>query len=70
MRPLPAEMPSLDRLQALHGADGLEVVAVSVDREGAGIVSAYYRKSSIRNLKLYVDSDQATLSPSAPTAFP
>ena len=37
--PCRAEMPSLDRLQALHGADGLDVIAVSVDREGAGIVA-------------------------------
>ena len=68
--PCRSEMPSLDRLQALHGADGLDVIAVSVDREGAGVVSAYYRKSGIRNLKLYVDSDQATLSAFRPNGIP
>lgn len=68
--PCRSEMPSLDRLQALHGADGLDVIAVSVDREGAGVVSAYYRKSGIRNLKLYVDSDQATLSAFRPSGIP
>ncbi len=68
--PCRSEMPSLDRLQALHGADGLDVIAVSVDREGAGIVSAYYRKSGIRNLKLYVDSDRATQSAFNPDGIP
>ena len=66
--PCRAEMPSLDRLQALHGADGLDVIAVSVDREGAGVVRAYYQKSGIRNLKLYVDSDRATFSAFRPDA--
>jgi thiol-disulfide isomerase/thioredoxin len=68
--PCRAEMPSLDRLQALHGADGLEVIAVSVDREGAGRVRAYYQKSGIRSLKLYVDSDQATLAAFRPDGIP
>jgi thiol-disulfide isomerase/thioredoxin len=68
--PCRAEMPSLDRLQALHGADGLDVIAVSVDREGAGVVRAYYQKSGIRNLKLYVDSDRATLSAFRPDGIP
>lgn len=68
--PCRAEMPSLDRLQALHGADGLDVIAVSVDREGAAIVREYYQKSGIRNLKLYVDSDRATMSAFRPDGIP
>jgi thiol-disulfide isomerase/thioredoxin len=68
--PCRAEMPSLDRLQAQHGAAGLDVVAVSVDREGARAVSAYFRKSGIRNLKLYVDSNQATLAAFRPSGIP
>lgn len=68
--PCRAEMPSLDRLQALHGADGLDVIAVSVDREGAAVVRAYYQKSGIRNLKLYVDSDRATMSAFRPDGIP
>jgi thiol-disulfide isomerase/thioredoxin len=68
--PCRAEMPSLDRLQALHGADGLDVIAVSVDREGAAVVRAYYQKSGIRNLRLYVDSDRATLSAFRPDGIP
>jgi thiol-disulfide isomerase/thioredoxin len=54
--PCRAEMSSLDRLQALHGADGLEVVAVSVDRDAVGKVRRFYQKSGIRNLTLYVDN--------------
>jgi len=68
--PCRAEMPSLDRLQAMHRNDGLEVIAVSVDREGAGRVRAYYQKSGIRNLKLYVDSNQATIGAFRPDGIP
>ena len=31
---------------------------------------AYYQKSGIRNLKLYVDSDQATMSAFRPSGIP
>ncbi len=60
--PCRSEIASLDRLQAMHGADGLEVLAVSVDRDGAGEVRRFYQQSGIRNLKLYVDSDRGTQS--------
>jgi thiol-disulfide isomerase/thioredoxin len=60
--PCRSEMASLDRLQAMHGADGLEVLAVSVDRGGADQVRRFYQKSGIRNLKVYIDSDRGTQS--------
>jgi thiol-disulfide isomerase/thioredoxin len=60
--PCRSEMASLDRLQAMHGADGLEVLAVSVDRDGADKVRRYFQKSGIRNLNVYVDSDHGTQS--------
>jgi len=58
--PCRSEMASLDRLQAMHRADGLEVLAVSVDRNGADKVRRFYQQSGIRNLKLYMDSDSGT----------
>jgi thiol-disulfide isomerase/thioredoxin len=68
--PCRSEMASLDRLQAMHGADGLEVLAVSVDREGADQVRRFYQKSGIRNLKVYLDSDRGTQSAFRARAIP
>lgn len=58
--PCRSEMASLDRLQALHGDDGLAVLAVSVDSEGLAIVSRYYQKARIENLRPYADLGGAT----------
>lgn len=58
--PCRAEMPSLDRLQARHGGDGLRVVAVSVDDGGLPMARRFFQQRSIRNLKLYADSDHST----------
>jgi thiol-disulfide isomerase/thioredoxin len=68
--PCRSEMASLDRLQAMHGADGLEVLAVSVDSEGADKVRRFYQKSGIRNLKVYVDSERGTQSAFRARAIP
>ena len=62
-------MASLDRLQAMHGADGLQVLAVSVDREGDQ-VRRFYQKSGIRNLKVYIDSERGTQSAFRARAIP
>jgi thiol-disulfide isomerase/thioredoxin len=58
--PCRAEMPSLDRLQALHQSDGLAVLAVSVDGGGAAPVRRFFQQSGIRNLSLYLDANNAT----------
>ncbi len=58
--PCRAEMPSLDRLQALHKGDGLAVLAVSVDGGGSAPVRRFFQQSGIRNLPLYLDADSAT----------
>jgi thiol-disulfide isomerase/thioredoxin len=58
--PCRSEMPSLDRLQALHRDDGLAVLAVSVDDGGSRAVRRFFQQSGIRNLDLYLDADGAT----------
>jgi thiol-disulfide isomerase/thioredoxin len=68
--PCRSEMASLDRLQALHGADGLEVLAVSVDRDGLNKVRRFYQNTGIRNLKVYVDSDRGTAAAFGARAIP
>lgn len=60
--PCREEMPSLDRLQALHRDDGLTVLAVSVDDEGSTPVRRFFQTSGIHNLPLYVDSESSTQS--------
>lgn len=53
--PCVAEMPALDRLQGALGPDGLEVVAISQDRDGAPAVIRFYEKYDFGNLGVYVD---------------
>jgi len=54
------EMPSMDRLQELHGDDGLKVLAISVGDEGATEARRALREVGAYNLGLYVDSKQIT----------
>ena len=49
------EMPALDRLQAALGPEGLEVIALSQDRDGVPAVVRFYEKYDFGNLEVYVD---------------
>jgi thiol-disulfide isomerase/thioredoxin len=51
------ELPALDRLQQAMGSEGLQVVAVSVDRSDRRSVERYVRDRRIRNLPVFVDPD-------------
>lgn len=53
--PCIAEMPTLDALQADLGPAGLEVVAVSLDRDGIKQAAPFFRKTGVKNLALYTD---------------
>jgi len=53
--PCREEMPALDRLQAKLGSPKFEVVALSIDREGAAVVRKFFTELGVRQLKLYVD---------------
>ena len=53
--PCREEMPSLDRLQKALGSDKFEVVALSLDRQGADAVRKFLADVKAQNLKLYVD---------------
>ena len=50
------EMPSLDRLQAKLGDEGLEVVAVSQDFAGLKVVKPFFERLDLANLELYLNS--------------
>lgn len=53
--PCREEMPTLDRLQAQLGGEELEVVALSVDREGAQAVRKFFGDIGVEHLALYVE---------------
>lgn len=61
--PCVKEMPALDRLQALLGREGFEVVALSQDREGVPAVVRFYEKYDLGNLGIYVDPKGALAAP-------
>jgi thiol-disulfide isomerase/thioredoxin len=53
--PCRREMPSLDRLQAAHGDDGLKVIALSLDRGDVDKVRDFFAELGIANLAIYRD---------------
>jgi thiol-disulfide isomerase/thioredoxin len=60
--PCREEMPALDRLHAQLGGERFQVVALSVDLQGAPIARKFYGEVGIKALPLYID-------PSAKAAF-
>jgi thiol-disulfide isomerase/thioredoxin len=54
--PCVLEMPSLDRLQGLLGGSSFEVVALSLDRGGAAVVTPFFAKHGIVHLAQYLDT--------------
>ena len=60
--PCREEMPTLDRLQARLGGDRFQVLALSVDQQGAPVARKFYDEVAIKALALYVD-------PTAKAAF-
>lgn len=64
--PCRKEMPTLDRLQQQLGGATFEVVALSIDQAGEGVIRAFYSEVGIRRLALYIDhSAQAAIDLSA-----
>src|SRR3546814_1033360 len=53
--PCREEMPTLDRLQERLGGPEFEVVALSIDRAGIGVVSEFYAEISVQHLAKYID---------------
>jgi thiol-disulfide isomerase/thioredoxin len=60
--PCREEMPALDRLEAKLGGERFQVVALSVDLQGAPIARKFYGEVGIKALQLYID-------PTAKAAF-
>jgi thiol-disulfide isomerase/thioredoxin len=58
--PCVREMPTLDRLQSALGAEGFEVVALSLDRKGRDVVAPFYERLGLDNLRMYFATTAAT----------
>lgn len=53
--PCVAEMPALDRVQALLRDEGFSVLPLSSDRGGAAQVRAFYERIGVKNLPVLLD---------------
>lgn len=49
------ELPTLDRLQKKLGGKDFEIVALSIDRDGAEAIAPFFREIGIKNLRIYFD---------------
>lgn len=68
--PCVEEMPTLDRLQAMLGGPGFEVVALSIDHGGLSVVRAFFDRTGIKHLQPYMDTFGDTLSNLAVAGVP
>ena len=53
--PCVREMPQLDRLKGLVSGNGVDVLAISVDRQGASVVKKFYATNKLHDLDVLVD---------------
>ena len=58
--PCVRELPTMDRLQAQLGPEGLSVVAVSWDRGGLGVVAPFLDRLGVDHLVIYLDPKGST----------
>jgi thiol-disulfide isomerase/thioredoxin len=68
--PCRKEMPALDRLQRELGSEKFEVVALSLDRAGAGPSKKFLDDIKVTNLKLYVESTSKSFTALRTTGLP
>lgn len=54
--PCRKEMPALDRLQTALGGSDFEVVPLSIDRGGIGVVRKFYSEIGIKKLGIFVNA--------------
>jgi thiol-disulfide isomerase/thioredoxin len=54
--PCREEMPTLDRLQAMLGGERFDVLALSIDRGGVGVVRDFYEEIGLQHLQIRIDA--------------
>ncbi|MEJ7926760.1 TlpA disulfide reductase family protein [Sphingobium sp. AN641] len=55
--PCVAEMPTLDKVAAIHGPKGLAVFTISQDSQGAALVDPFFAKHDLPHLKGWIDPE-------------
>jgi predicted ribosomally synthesized peptide with SipW-like signal peptide len=68
--PCREEMPTLDRLQAILGGPGFEVVTLAVDQRGLESVKRFLSGIGIKNLRIYLDRNSASMVDSSVLGIP
>lgn len=68
--PCVKEMPSLDRLQAMKGDSGFEVVALSIDRQGLEVVQPFFQRTGLTHLAIYLDREARSMPALKITGLP
>ena len=68
--PCRKEMSALDRLQTQLGGDAFEVVALSIDRDGAPAVKRFFAETNVQALSIYVDTTMAATEKLATVGVP
>lgn len=68
--PCRQEMPALDRLQARLGGPKFEVVAISIDKEGAAVVRPFFRELGLKSLRIYLDTSGEAMAGLGGVAIP
>ena len=53
--PCVREMPQLDRLKGLVSGNGIDVLAISQDRQGASLVKKFYTTNKLYDLEILID---------------
>jgi thiol-disulfide isomerase/thioredoxin len=53
--PCVAEMPALDRLAAALAAENIAILPLSSDRGGAPVVQAFYERTQVKHLGVWLD---------------
>ncbi len=53
--PCVAEMPALDRMAAALAQEGIAVLPLSSDRGGAAVVQAFYERTQVKTLGVWLD---------------
>lgn len=68
--PCVKEMPALSRLKQMVSGDGVDVLALSIDRAGAKIVKKFLKRNNISNLDILIDKKSAVMRKNKITGLP
>ena len=63
-------MPLLDKAQAPFAAEGVQIIALAEDHDGALAISSFYRRRGLTRLTPYADSSGASLNISRINSLP